>query len=109
MRNKLWMVALALIVALGTTGCATKKYVRQETGAVGTRVETTTREVFDAVYAAVQSGPAEPIFLPERPGEVSLIGLGAEVGNPSQRDHRDRQRVQRAALRPRDPQARTRT
>ena len=39
MRNKLWMVALALIVALGVTGCATKKYVRQETGAVGTRVD----------------------------------------------------------------------
>jgi peptidoglycan-associated lipoprotein len=39
MRNKLWFVALALIVALSATGCATKKYVRQETGAVGTRVD----------------------------------------------------------------------
>jgi peptidoglycan-associated lipoprotein len=39
MRNKLWFVALALIVALAATGCATKKYVREETGAVGTRVD----------------------------------------------------------------------
>jgi peptidoglycan-associated lipoprotein len=39
MRNKLWFVALALIVALSATGCATKKYVREETGAVGTRVD----------------------------------------------------------------------
>jgi peptidoglycan-associated lipoprotein len=39
MRSKLWIVALALAVALvGTTGCATKKYVKQETGAVDTRV-----------------------------------------------------------------------
>jgi outer membrane protein OmpA-like peptidoglycan-associated protein len=39
MRNKLWFVALALIVALSATGCATKKYVKQETGAVNTRVD----------------------------------------------------------------------
>lgn len=39
MRNKLWFVALALIVALSATGCATKKYVRQETGTVNTRVD----------------------------------------------------------------------
>ncbi|HEX3126225.1 MAG TPA: OmpA family protein [Thermoanaerobaculia bacterium] len=39
MRNKLWFIALALILALSATGCATKKYVRQETGAVGTRVD----------------------------------------------------------------------
>lgn len=48
MRNKLWMVALALIVALGTTGCATKKYVRQETGAVGTRVDQVSGQVEEA-------------------------------------------------------------
>lgn len=48
MRNKLWMVALALIVALGTTGCATKKYVRQETGAVGTRVDEVQGQVEEA-------------------------------------------------------------
>ena len=39
MRNKLWFISLALILALSATGCATKKYVRQETGAVGTRVD----------------------------------------------------------------------
>lgn len=48
MRNKLWMVALALVVALGVTGCATKKYVRQETGAVGTRVDEVTGQVEEA-------------------------------------------------------------
>jgi UDP-glucose 4-epimerase len=42
---------------------------------IGTGVETSTREVFDAVAAAVGSGPAEPIFLPERPGEVHNICL----------------------------------
>jgi peptidoglycan-associated lipoprotein len=40
MRSKLWIVALSLTAALvGTTGCATKKYVKQETGAVNTRVD----------------------------------------------------------------------
>jgi len=38
MRSKLWIVALALAALVGTTGCATKKYVKQETGAVDTRV-----------------------------------------------------------------------
>ena len=48
MRNKLWMVALALIVALAATGCATKKYVREETGAVGTRVDEVSGQVEEA-------------------------------------------------------------
>ena len=48
MRNKLWLVALALIVALGATGCATKKYVKQETGAVGTRVDEMSGQVEEA-------------------------------------------------------------
>ncbi len=40
MRMKPWIVALSLVVALlGMTGCATKKYVKQETGAVSTRVD----------------------------------------------------------------------
>jgi len=40
MRAKTWIVVLSLAVALvGTTGCATKKYVKQETGAVSTRVD----------------------------------------------------------------------
>lgn len=42
---------------------------------IGTRQETTTREVFDAVRAAVGSGPEEPEYLPERPGEVKKICL----------------------------------
>lgn len=48
MRNKLWMVALALIVALSATGCATKKYVKQETQAVGTRVDQVQGQVEEA-------------------------------------------------------------
>lgn len=48
MRNKLWMVALALIVAVSATGCATKKYVRQETEAVGTRVDQVQGQVEEA-------------------------------------------------------------
>jgi peptidoglycan-associated lipoprotein len=40
MNAKPWIVSLSLAAALvGTTGCATKKYVRQETGAVNTRVD----------------------------------------------------------------------
>lgn len=40
MRMKPWIVALSLVVALlGMTGCATKKYVKQETGAVSGRVD----------------------------------------------------------------------
>jgi peptidoglycan-associated lipoprotein len=48
MRNKLWMVALALVVALSVTGCATKKYVKQETGAVSTRVDAVQGQVEEA-------------------------------------------------------------
>jgi peptidoglycan-associated lipoprotein len=40
MTSKPYIVALTLATALvGTTGCATKKYVKQETGAVNTRVD----------------------------------------------------------------------
>lgn len=39
MKSKLWIVALSLAALVGTTGCATKKYVKQETGAVNTRVD----------------------------------------------------------------------
>jgi outer membrane protein OmpA-like peptidoglycan-associated protein len=40
MRTKSWIVAVSLAAALvGTTGCATKKYVKKETGAVNTRVD----------------------------------------------------------------------
>lgn len=39
MRNKLSMIAVALVMTTALTGCATKKYVKQETGAVNTRVD----------------------------------------------------------------------
>ena len=39
MKTKLCIVALSLTALVGTTGCATKKYVKQETGAVNTRVD----------------------------------------------------------------------
>jgi peptidoglycan-associated lipoprotein len=39
MRTKLCIVALSLAALVATTGCATKKYVKQETGAVSTRVD----------------------------------------------------------------------
>jgi outer membrane protein OmpA-like peptidoglycan-associated protein len=40
MKMKPWIVALSLATLLvGTTGCATKKYVKKETGAVNTRVD----------------------------------------------------------------------
>ena len=49
MRNKLFSVALTLLVAsVLTTGCATKKYVKQETGAVGTRVDEVQGQVEEA-------------------------------------------------------------
>jgi len=39
MRVKLGIVVFALTALVGTTGCATKKYVKQETGTVNTRVD----------------------------------------------------------------------
>ena len=49
MRSKLFSVALALTLALVlTTGCATKKYVQKETGAVGTRVDEVQGQVEEA-------------------------------------------------------------
>jgi outer membrane protein OmpA-like peptidoglycan-associated protein len=49
MRNKLFSVVLTLLVAsVLTTGCATKKYVKKETGAVGTRVDEVQGQVEEA-------------------------------------------------------------
>jgi peptidoglycan-associated lipoprotein len=48
MRNRLGTVAFVLILALAATGCATKKYVRQETGAVGARVDQVEGQVEEA-------------------------------------------------------------
>jgi len=39
MRNTLWTAVLALALTTALTGCATKKYVKTETGAVNTRVD----------------------------------------------------------------------
>lgn len=39
MKTKLCIVVLSLAALVGTTGCATKKYVREETGTVNTRVD----------------------------------------------------------------------
>lgn len=48
MRSKLYMVALALVVAFALTGCATKKYVQRETGTVNTRVDEVQGQVEEA-------------------------------------------------------------
>ncbi|HEX7180640.1 MAG TPA: OmpA family protein [Thermoanaerobaculia bacterium] len=48
MRNKLLTITLVMVVAFALTGCATKKYVRQETGAVGTRVDEVQGQVEEA-------------------------------------------------------------
>ncbi|HSN88704.1 MAG TPA: OmpA family protein [Thermoanaerobaculia bacterium] len=39
---------LALVAAIGATGCATKKYVREETGVVGARVDDVEGQVEEA-------------------------------------------------------------
>jgi len=46
--SKLGFIALALAVALSATGCATKKYVRQEAGAVDARVDEVEGQVEEA-------------------------------------------------------------
>lgn len=48
MQKRLWTIAFVLILALASTGCATKKYVRQETGAVGARVDQVEGQVEEA-------------------------------------------------------------
>lgn len=48
MRKSVSTLAFALILAVGATGCATKKYVRQETGAVGSRVDEVEGQVEEA-------------------------------------------------------------
>ena len=42
---------------------------------IGTGIETSTLEVFQAVRDAVAAGPEEPVLAPERPGEVHNICL----------------------------------
>lgn len=48
MRSKLFPVAFALVMAFALTGCATKKYVQKETGAVNTRVDDVQGQVEEA-------------------------------------------------------------
>lgn len=48
MRKSIWTLTFALIVAVGASGCATKKYVRQETGVVGARVDDVEGQVEEA-------------------------------------------------------------
>ena len=47
MRKSTFLI-LALVVAIGATGCATKKYVREETGVVGARVDDVEGQVEEA-------------------------------------------------------------
>jgi peptidoglycan-associated lipoprotein len=46
--RKLWTLAVALLLMVAFTGCATKKYVKQETGAVNTRVDEVQGQVEEA-------------------------------------------------------------
>lgn len=48
MQRKLWTVTFVLIAALAASGCATKKYVKQETGVVGARVDEVEGQVEEA-------------------------------------------------------------
>jgi len=48
MPRKLYSVALAFAMVLALTGCATKKYVKQETGTVNTRVDEVQGQVEEA-------------------------------------------------------------
>ncbi|MFP5287997.1 MAG: Lpp/OprI family alanine-zipper lipoprotein, partial [Thermoanaerobaculia bacterium] len=48
MTRKPFTVAFALLALVATTGCATKKYVRQETGTVNTRVDEVQGQVEEA-------------------------------------------------------------
>lgn len=70
MNRKPWIVALSLTAALiGTTGCATKKYVKQETGAVNTRV--------DEVQGQVEQNQTRLNTHEKRIGEISQTAQDA--------------------------------
>src|SRR3954469_3212815 len=70
MTSKPYIVALALAaVVAGTTGCATKKYVKQETGAVGTRV--------DEVQGQVEQAQTRLNTHEQRIGEISATAQQA--------------------------------
>jgi len=44
-RSRTWSVGVALLLAVAATGCATKKYVKTETAAVNSRVDTVQGQV----------------------------------------------------------------
>jgi peptidoglycan-associated lipoprotein len=70
MRTQPWIVVVSLAAALaGTTGCATKKYVKQETGAVNTRV--------DDVQGQVEKAQTRLDTHEKRIGEVSQTAQDA--------------------------------
>jgi peptidoglycan-associated lipoprotein len=70
MTRKPWIVALSLAAALvGTTGCATKKYVKQETGAVNTRV--------DDVQGQVEQAQTRLDSHDKKIGEISVTAQDA--------------------------------
>jgi peptidoglycan-associated lipoprotein len=48
MRSRTWSVGVALVLAIAAAGCATKKYVKTETGAVNSRVDTVQGQVEQA-------------------------------------------------------------
>jgi peptidoglycan-associated lipoprotein len=47
-RSRTWSVGVALLLAVAATGCATKKYVKAETAAVNSRVDTVQGQVEQA-------------------------------------------------------------
>ncbi len=70
MKAQPWIVVVSLAAALaGTTGCATKKYVKQETGAVNTRV--------DDVQGQVEKAQTRLDTHEKRIGEVSQTAQDA--------------------------------
>lgn len=71
MRNRAWMVVFSLGAALvATSGCATKKYVKQETAAVGQRV--------DAVEGQVEQAQTRLSEHDRKIGEVGQAAAGAQ-------------------------------
>jgi outer membrane protein OmpA-like peptidoglycan-associated protein len=70
MRAQPWIAVVSLAAALvGTTGCATKKYVKQETGAVNTRV--------DDVQGQVEKAQTRLDTHEKRIGEISQTSQDA--------------------------------
>ena len=94
--RKLSTLAVALLLMVAFTGCATKKYVKQETGAVGTRVDEVQGQVEEAQtrldtqekqIAALDSQPQpeKPTLLAEVDGHIvaaAPLAGGRSVADP---------------------------